>query len=330
MAVTVECPSCRRRLQVLPQSIGMDVACPSCRQIFRVEINQRHLPAPGPSAPPGAVAATEPSSASIPDPFAPPEPGIGSIDDWRKVRAGITLIWAGTLIGVVLVIFALCAGLFAGISIAASGGDPDSAMAAVLLFVVVFMFAALLNRVLECVGQIFCLWAAAEHGARRWAIACLVLFVAGFGLQLLGGVVSLVELGAPSRIAAPGLPETAGTIGAAASNVGQILDLVNVIVFLFFLRAVARCIEDAKLQDNVRQLLSLATAAVVLTIGVLAVLFVASARDDTALVRNMGIFGFGAGCTVLVLLLAAFIWYIVLLWQVRAALAWHIRRRGGD
>jgi hypothetical protein len=330
MADTIECPSCRRALRVPPQSFGMDVACPRCGQIFRAELSHPQAPAPGPPAPAGAIPAPEPSTAFAPDPFAPPEPGIGGIDDWRKVRTGITLIWAGTLIGVLLVSFAVCVGMFAAMSIAASGGEPESALAGVLLVMVVFMFAALLNRVLECVGQIFCLWAPSEYGARRWAIAGLALFVAGFGLQLLGGVVSIVQLGAASQSLGAEFSETTENIGSIASYGGQALDLVNILVFLFFLRAVARCIEDRRLQDSVWQLLILASAVVVLTIGLLAVIFVATARDDTAFVRNLGIVGIGAACTIGVLFLAAFIWYIVLLWQVRAALTWHIRRRGGD
>src|SRR5262249_10333502 len=144
-----------------------------------------------------------------------------------------------------------------------------------------------------------------------------------------GGVVNIVQLGAARALPGADLSDTTENLGSIASNLGQVLDLVNLVVFLFFLRAVARCIEDRKLQDNVKQLLILASAAVVLTIGLLAVIFVAMAHDETALIRNMGILGIGAACTILVLFLAAFVWYIVILWQARTALTWHIHRRGG-
>jgi hypothetical protein len=330
MADTIECPACRRRLQVPAQSIGMEVACPRCGQIFRAALDQQ-APAATPSFLGGAVPASEPRTDSIfPDPFAPPEPGIGSIDDWRKVRTGITLIFAGTLISITLVLFAVCAGFFAALAAAGSGAEPESALAGLALVVGVFMFAGLLNRVLECAGRVFCVWAPAEHGARRWAIACLALLIVGFGLQLLGGVVGIVQLGAARSLPGADLSETTENLGSIASSVGQVVELVNVLVFLFYLRAVARCIEDQKLHDNVKQLLILASAAVVLTIGLLAAIFVAMAHDDTAMIRNMGIVGIGAACTVLVLFVAAFVWFMVVLWQARTALTWYIHRRGGD
>src|SRR5262249_24211830 len=121
-------------------------------------------------------------------------PVVGDVEAWRKVRSGVTLIWKGTLISVGMAILALCGGiaLAAFVTQAALSGGSDL-MVATIIFVGVAVIGSVLIGMLKLVGHVFCLWAPSEYRAKPLAIASLILFALGFGLQMLGWIVNLAE-----------------------------------------------------------------------------------------------------------------------------------------
>jgi hypothetical protein len=246
-------------------------------------------------------------------------PVVGDIEGWRKVRSGITLIWIGTLISIGMAILAVCGGVaLAGIAaqgaLSAPGGGSDW-IVAMFIFVGVAVIGNVLIHVLKLVGHVFCLWAPAKRHAKPLAIACLVLFALGFGLQMLGWIVTLAEGGGFGGV---GFLET-GLLNYG----GQAIELIEIVVFLVFLRAIARCIRDRRLAESCRSLIMLAGAVVLLVIGMFGVLFAIEKGGSTDMAP---IAVLGCMCMIGGLGLVALVMYIILLSQMRTSLASYICR----
>ena len=190
----VQCPFCPRRLQVPAELLGQQVQCPSCGQTFTAGAAppllppalQQHVTATEPAI--GARSGTSP--VNVEDiPFVervPEDQGPGDVEDWRKVRIGVSLVYYGLaallLAFIVLVVGGGCAG----------AGGRDARLLGALVGMV-GLLGMVANFALNLVGQVFCLWSPPEHSARGLAIIALVLTVAGPGLTVTGGFVMLIE-----------------------------------------------------------------------------------------------------------------------------------------
>src|SRR5205807_5090292 len=113
---------------------------------------------------------------------------------------------------------------------------------------IVFVLAGIMvlaSEVLALIGYIFCINANPKHGAKTLAIVTLALA----GGSLLFFVISHA-LTLTGRAAVPGAAmnfAAGGPIGIIANQ----LSLGKVIVFLFFLRAVALCVREWSLYKSV-------------------------------------------------------------------------------
>jgi hypothetical protein len=315
--------------------LGRQVQCPSCGQTFTagasmpppplVPAQQQHVTATEP--PIGSRTGTPPTK--VEDiPFVervPEEQGPGDVEDWRKVRIGVSLVYYGLaallLAFIVLVVGGGCAG----------AGGREARLLGVLVGLV-GLLGLVANFALNLVGQVFCLWAPPEHSARGLAIIALVLAVAGPGLTVTGGFVTLIE--AASRISStmrntgPMLPPDSPGVGPLLSNIGNVLSIFQMLAFLSFMRAAALCLRDGELALSIQPLLALAGVLAAVFIGILFLSAtgggVGKALDKLG-IPLLGFIGIAALLSVIYV-----IWYGRVLAQMRAALGNHILRRTGE
>jgi hypothetical protein len=253
-------------------------------------------------------------------------PPLGNVSDWRKILQGVTLIWIATLMAVGLaVLAAVGAFTFAALASYDRFGEPPTGYVAMRICVGIALLVILLIKGLQFVGHVCCLWAPTAHGAKALAIASFVMVALGFGLQMVGGIINVAEGGSVGAIARLVPSPAVGEVGFLLRSVGQIIDYVEIIVFLLFLRAIAQCIHDRPLQDNVRQLLFLAGASITLAVAVFSMLLVAAFSREylSGLTGGLGI---GCACMLGMSLVCTLIGYIIVLGQVRMALASYIHR----
>lgn len=330
----VQCPFCPRKLQVPVEVLGQQVQCPSCGQTFTAGAS-----VPPPSLAPAHrqhVTAAEPPIGWRPEtlpvsvediPFVervPEEQGPGDVEDWRKVRIGVSLVYYGLaallLAFIVLVVGGGCAG----------AGGRDARLLGALVGMV-GLLGLVANFALNLVGQVFCLWAPSEHSARGLAIIALVLAVAGPGLTVTGGFVTLIEsasrISSTMRTTGPVPPDSPG-IGPLLSSIGAVLSIFQVLAFVSFMRAAALCLRDGELALSVQPLLAL--------VGIMAAVLIAAlflnatggsvgkALDKLG-IPALGFFGIAA-----LLCVINVIWYGRVLAQMRSALGNHILRRAGE
>ena len=117
-------------------------------------------------------------------------------------------------------------------------------------------------------------------------------------------------------------------VGQLAGNVAQLIGVVALVVFLFFLRAVALTIRNHGLAATIKQLLILSGTGVVLFLGMMLVAVASAvAGPSPGAMQGPVILVAGCGCTAGVLMLVAFIWYLITLFQVRDALTRYVRTR---
>src|SRR5262249_43426909 len=147
---------------------------------------------------------------------------------------------------------------------------------AMLICVGLAILVSVLIKGLQLVGHVFCIWAPTAHGAKALAIASLIMIALGSGLQVLGMIIRVAEGGRVGPFASLGASPGVGLVGSLLSNLGQIINLIEIVVFLFFLRAIAQCIRDRRLQDNVRQLLFLAGTSIALVAAILSMFLFAA------------------------------------------------------
>jgi hypothetical protein len=331
----VQCPYCPRKLQVPVEVLGQQVQCPSCGQTFTA----------GASAPPRPLApalqqhvtATEPPigsrTATLPAPVedipfverVPEDPGPGNVEDWRKVRIGVSLVYYGLaallLAFIVLVVGGGCAG----------AGGRDARLLGVLVGLV-GLLGLVANFAMNLVGQVFCLWAPPENSARSLAIIALVLAVAGPGLTVTGGFVTLIEsfsrISSTMRTTGPMLPPDSPEVGPMLSNIGNVLSIFQMLAFLSFMRAAALCLRDGELALSVQPLLALAGVMAAIFIGILFLSAtgggVGKALDKLG-IPLLGFIGIAALLSVIYV-----IWYGRVLAQMRIALGNHILRRASE
>ncbi|HEV3082162.1 MAG TPA: MJ0042-type zinc finger domain-containing protein [Gemmataceae bacterium] len=372
MPELIQCPSCDRKLRVPDNLIGKKVKCPSCSKTFVAAAAEEDLPTaplleeeeppkavrrkPPALPPPEDEGIEEPPSRPRRRPAPPPEdedeeemqeedeetrprrrrrplaeeyaeeeeddrPRRGKRADWQKVRTGVTLM----LVAICLLIFAAIVHIIGtlalfGTMLGAVQGGPGQAQAAAgravggaLAFLVLVVIMFLSAGALVITGEVFCLFAPSKFNAKTLATTTLVL--TGGGIVLYGGGLLLGPFGIFVMIFA--------ALALQAAN----------IVFLFFLRAVAKCLKDWSLEGSARNLTIVYVASVIgwVIIFVLALIIGFAALGGAAVVPGQGkvpvpgAAGPGAGtyvvgcltCVDAILGVISFIWFIVVLVQTR-------------
>ena len=306
---SIQCPFCPQQLFLPSEQIHQSVQCPACGRTFTAApgVDERMT-----SAAPGAAPFGGPT------PYAPQFAGVtptaGSADDWDKVRLGVSLVYYG----IVLVLLALLTAFVGGFVAALSGAEPIIWLVAGLVVV-----AAFAQVVLQIVGKVLCLRAPPDHGAHGLAVASLILAAGGFALTCSGAITTIAADGAVGAVGAFGgrnALQRTNTFGSWMSNLGQAADVIGTVVFVFFLRAAARCIGDEQLAASARQLLLLGGLALVVLLLMFFILLAGAGSPGDNIMVLIG------SCAAAVVGLAAFLKYVGLLSRCRDELALHVRR----
>jgi predicted Zn finger-like uncharacterized protein len=370
MPSLVQCPTCQKQLRVPDHLLGKKVRCPACREIFVGEsedlpvaplLDDEPEPMPRRSAPrepeedleeEPVVPRRKPARRRQEDEEEAPDDSEQEEDyaeeeeaayrpvrsaDWGKVRTGIGLVLLSVCILIGMIVAVVIGGIVAGIAAAAAAragpgaGAAAGARGTIVLTVIVGILGLAADGT-ALAGYVLCLNAPAKNSARTLAIATLVL--AGAGL-LLTGVDFVVGLVGGGHAAAPAAA-SAGPLRLIAG----LVSMVKFFVFLFFLRAAARCLKARAQVDNIRNLMILYGAAlagflimVVLALVAVAGVFAAGPPQPgappapNAAAAGIGaMFLTGCACIDVVLLLAGAIWYIVILVQMRAVIGNRLSR----
>lgn len=330
MSDIVQCPFCPRKLQVPAEVLGQQVQCPSCGRTF---VAGESAPEPQPPAAPDAalaelyehVSESQPAAIVAPLPSLsvadearvpvsrPKAPAVepGSLEDWRKVRQGINLLYHGLVIGIVTMLSMMCASC--GFSRRRSV-DPESAALAMILGGLV-MLAGLTSVSLHLVGQVFCLRSPLEHRARALARISLPLLLLGLGIVQLGAVAGWVG----SSL------QPFGQLGDPIANLGSIVMLAQLVVLLLYLRAIALNIRHHRLAVSIRQLIFLVAGIIAAFATMYGAIFAFNATGKS--IDDLGPVIVPFACVQVVLALIFPVWYAVVLSELREAVAAYVRRR---
>jgi hypothetical protein len=257
------------------------------------------------------------------------------IDGWRKVLLGLNLVIYAIYVCLGAAALALVSVLIAFVIMGASlasadprtmAGSAVGSMFGVMILAIIIGVLYLVQLVLHITGQGICMAVPDKPGSGRrplaiatfsCAIAWVVLYLGSCGLS-----------GLASGIGNSG--------GGAATVLGGLLNLLNYFValawwicFLLFLRSVAVSMrENALALQIVYYMIAVPTYSVLVGImigvmffaGALAVAGAVSAKNGQGAATSMGAFGvFAVGCGILFVCvgIGLFIWYVVLVHQVR-------------
>lgn len=210
---------------------------------------------------------------------------------WRTARNGLNTVYLCIVIAILTAITAFVVAAVVGSSGSYRGADMPAFM--YLFFLVIFGAAIGI-----LVGQIMCASVPAASGARGLAIGAAVCVVANIVLSL------LANLG--------------GSAGVALELLGNLASIAGSILFLLFMRSVAKYLGEHELASSVMRFL-IFSICFVAGIFVLAVLIgVATAASDGRAPGSplLGLFGVVA----LVVGLVLFFWWLRLLRQTRDAI----------
>jgi len=261
--------------------------------------------------------------------------------NWPRLRQGITLVLASWLVLIGSVIVAIiggmliaCAGAPALNKALASGGPGNkpgnvgssgfAALGGLAMLVVVFAIPFLFQT-LKVLGYVFCLSAPRKHAARILAIVTLSLGGAALACFLLGTCAG--GLGGFSTAGRGLIGNSAGVLSILFGLLRGVLVLAEYIVFLFFLRAVCLAVDDEFQASRVVAFMVGIVAFICVTlVSIFGLPIIMRAMVDIS--GNAG----GQGLTTAGYLALAWFgilglaflgmvgWYIVLLFQVRAAI----------
>jgi hypothetical protein len=344
MPVLVTCYKCGRKLRIHDFLIGRKARCPVCKSIFMTEGNPPAPPASGEweiqgagefqiapygSAPPvrrpppvsvdeqvleGVVHATKAPQPEYPRPVRTLRRKPIQQFSLENVRMGVMLKLLGVvvqvLIGIVLFVLIVSVGLDNLRSRQDRPFDPEAlagagaGMAGLLILVLLLSFVAVS---LSIAGYAFCVAAPQKHGTNILAIIVLILAVVSLFIQCLAIIFTPTQL------------------------VASLISCVESFVFLFFLRALARCLDSRDLEDRITTTMKLlgSTIGWFVTIPVVILLLAASGlfdpKDQLSYVSAMCLVG-GFICIGCILGLAYMIWLIWSLAEARYEIGYYLDR----
>jgi hypothetical protein len=270
MPITIICPICSQQATVGDHLAGGVTSCPSCANAVRIpEAGQIQLPPAPPPVPReyppererrrewdrDAEPRRRPRYDEPRERNYPPERDYAYDEErlhpsWRTVRNGLTLV----RLSIVIVIFAILGILVVALVIAGmlqpGVGRPNAAEAAGSILVLVGGFTGLACIALMFVGEGMCCAAPAESragGLALGAIICHALVI----LVYLGLVILLVSIGRRIDLFRE---FSILVLGGALLVVG--LSFAWQILFIVFLRAVARAFDNERLAQSVNAFLT--------------------------------------------------------------------------
>ena len=255
----------------------------------------------------------------------------------------MTLVVTSLCILIVTVVLAFCGGVVLAMATASSaasaagdgrelrGSTAGALGGGLLVLIIVVVTIVLICQILKLLGYIFNLAAPAAHKAKPLAIATLGAGVGSILLLILGYVLVIAAGVANARN--PLFPTGTGAfgVGNVIALIGQIGSLVELALFLFFLRAVCFGVRADWLARTINYLMILGGVGLgmyVLVIIIFLLLSVgAAATRDAMLTSGVGIVGSICICVDVVIMVGWLVWYIITLFQVRGAIVNYIGRR---
>jgi|GEM_PF-4054586 len=271
-----------------------------------------------------------------------PRRKVGGKADWGRVRTGVTLVLVSILIMIGTVIIGMIAGFFIGAGAgAALASRPPGAKGPPVAPVVVagtgFMMLAvfsfvmgLASQIAALVGYIFCMAAPQKYNARTLAMTTVGLAGGSLAFALIAGILSFTG-GATGN---PGVGLAAGGAAGILGLIGNVLNAAKYFTFLFFLMAVARNLRAYSLEKSAKNLAILSGVAMVgavvwfvLTIVLVGAAIAAAPQAGVGALGASAIAMLACSCGMIVVGLAVFVWYIVVLVQARGVLGDYLARR---
>jgi hypothetical protein len=277
-------------------------------------------------------------------------------EGWQKVRKGISLIITAIWVMLSTIPVASLGGLVVGaagagvVASAQTGGQALGGVAAtgvgLILLAVLLGLIGLAANALNIIGRVFCLGVPSRRGALKGlALASLLLCIGQVFSSYLGNAVGLATGAGFGRTGVSPLGAVGGGAGSLFAVLGLLAAVAGFIVFMFFLRSVAFAVKARAVASAIKTFL----IAVAIAIGVsmlLGVVMVAlagaalfSALSSTAVgpsAQGVGaatgtaagvmMIGLALGCVLLLAGLGMFVWYVVILFQVRGAIDRYLRR----
>jgi len=331
MPDVIPCPFCPRKLQVPAEVLGQQVQCPSCGQTF---VAGQSAPSSQPTAAPDTalaelyehVSESQPAaivaplpSLSIADearaPISLPEASSlepGSLEDWRKVRQGVGLLYHGLVTGIVTMLSAMC------VSCGFSGYGPAVPEAAPIATILIGLakLAGTTSVALQLVGQFFCLRSPLEQSPRSLTSISLPLLL-GVGIITMVWGIPLMGSGTWPN----------SRTGILVANLGALIVLVQLKFFLPHLRAIALSLRQLELATSIRQLTSLVAAIIVTLIGMWGAVFAFIATIGSINGKIGGLVFWFFVCALLIMSPLAVSWYVYILSKLHQAVATAVRRR---
>lgn len=237
---------------------------------------------------------------------------------WRTLRTGLTLLLTGAFIwtgALVLLLF--------GVSVVSAGLSPTGVMLTAVLTAVLFLAA----RITDAVGTGFLAAAPPSCGARGVATASFILAVVGVVLSLLQPVGSFMVASVESLSPRAALEMSWGLALVLVSGLVFLLELARVLLLQQYLRGV--CTDLAPALARVLRVLILVYAGSYL-LAVLAGSFLAAVglaadagptREGSVLLVLLLVLGIVLGLSAAGLFLFWLARYLVVLFQVRAAVS---------
>jgi len=317
MPVTISCPHCARHLTFSSKYLGRNVQCYSCKLTFTAQVPASTAPTAGPGFDFGGLS-TLPKVSADPAEFQP-EPGA-----YGAVRLGVWLVLTALTVGALTIVVSRGA-----IAVFANTLPPQlgpremadarkTAQGVALLVVFSSLIGGVLTLVIWSLGNMFCLAAPGKHRARLFA---LVSFLVGLGVLALSYGPLVLYLVSGRQV----FTTEADRVISQVSLLGQLGELV---LFLFFLRALAKCIRDPGLGRSAIILLVLGGVVLVLTVAVAALTGNLGMQLITSesLLQTLRILYF-----VDLFLIAGFVlWYLLALFSLQERLGYAARRQRKD
>jgi hypothetical protein len=330
MSEIIRCTRCDRSLRVPAQALGKQLKCPHCGNMFAAKAPPRSAPGArplvAPAPPEDDLEEVKPTSG---DPTAAPKLRFFKYRkedeaNWRRVNTGLVLIVVAiglSLVGEVFQVFYVSTRT-GSIEAAqrANPGNIDTIRSSLRLsrtFQATGLSLILLARVILIAGNVACLFVPAENNAKFLAIVAvavigislLFLCVGGAGLLM---IIADRSAGPKALRREPGL--------RALVEVGWVLYWAQVIVVVFFLRAVAQIVDSQWLARQAPYLAILAGATALVSCGLVIVdipdVFNVVTRNQAGVLDSINwLLLLGKE----LLTLAVLGWYVFLLLQVRQA-----------
>ena len=251
MPEIINCPQCERKLRVPEELLGQSVKCPTCGTTFTASAASA-APPPMPEVTPalGDVPGQESFPSGQMTPFRTDSYGEDEYNDerhpnssaeargWEKVRTGVGLVLAAVFVLIGVGLFGGCLGGMAAVEQARRGvgrqpGVMPNEISAILI---VSMLGGLVFMGLNVTGNWFCLGVPPHENVRTFALVSLVLLLGYVALSITWDAMSLLG-GRLNVNAIAMMPVT--SLGRIIGFLGASMGFAHVIVFLFFLRAVA-------------------------------------------------------------------------------------------